>query len=465
MARPRRCGGNQPTTTRPLAELVLAAAATGQEQGQREERGCRPPRAASAPAAVVATRPVTSTKPLAAAVGHRAPRDQGEHHADGRGGGDQPGLRQGESLAVVQHGDQEGRPVHHHRGRRLRQRARREHRPAAGGAGLGRPPGGGADGGHGTSQRHRDAARRAPSCLLTCDGTASPRVSDPRRPGGRRTGRARPRALDGAMTTHPTPPPVPVGTGPLSFEDVLAVARDGAAGARSTPAAEAAHRAGPRRWSRSWPPRRRRRTASRPGSARWPPGTSRPRCARSCSGRWSARTPPAPVPRSSARWSAALMLLRLSTLATGHTGDPPRDRAAAGRPAHATGSRRWCASTARSAAPATWRRSSHCALALMGEGEVRDATGTLMPAAEALAAAGLDAGRAGRQGGPGADQRHRRHARHAGAGDRRPAPAAAHRRHRRGDVGRGPARHRPGLRPRAAGDPAAPRARRSRPPT
>ena len=33
---------------------------------------------------------------------------------------------------------------------------------------------------------------------------------------------------------------------------------------------------------------------------------------------------------------------------------------------------------------------SHCALALMGEGEVRDAAGVLMPAAEALAAAGLD---------------------------------------------------------------------------
>jgi histidine ammonia-lyase len=33
---------------------------------------------------------------------------------------------------------------------------------------------------------------------------------------------------------------------------------------------------------------------------------------------------------------------------------------------------------------------SHCALALMGEGEVRDAAGTLLPAAEALAAAGLE---------------------------------------------------------------------------
>ena len=33
---------------------------------------------------------------------------------------------------------------------------------------------------------------------------------------------------------------------------------------------------------------------------------------------------------------------------------------------------------------------SHCALALMGEGEVRDADGTLVPAADALAAAGLE---------------------------------------------------------------------------
>ena len=32
---------------------------------------------------------------------------------------------------------------------------------------------------------------------------------------------------------------------------------------------------------------------------------------------------------------------------------------------------------------------AHCALALMGEGEVRDAAGTLQPAAEALAAAGI----------------------------------------------------------------------------
>ena len=131
----------------------------------------------------------------------------------------------------------------------------------------------------------------------------------------------------------------------------------------------------PGRWSRSSPRPRRRRTASRPASARWPPGTSRPRCAPSCSARWSARTPPAPVPRSSARWCAALMLLRLSTLATGPHRRTPRDGAADRRAADARASRRWCASTARSAAPATSRRSSHCALALMGEGDVRDADG------------------------------------------------------------------------------------------
>ena len=100
---------------------------------------------------------------------------------------------------------------------------------------------------------------------------------------------------------------------------------------------------------------------------------------------------------------------------------------------------------------------AHCALALIGEGEVRDASGTLMPAAEALRGSGPHAGRPGRQGGPGADQRHRRHARHAGAGADGPLRPDAYGGHRRRHVGRGPARHRPGLRPRAAGDPATPR--------
>src|SRR4051812_21400102 len=84
----------------------------------------------------------------------------------------------------------------------------------------------------------------------------------------------------------------------------------------------------------------------------------------------------------------ALMLLRLSTLATGHTGIR-RETAEllAGLLSHGItpvvheyGS----LGCSGDLAPL-----SHCALALMGEGTVRDADGELMPAADALAAAGL----------------------------------------------------------------------------
>lgn len=84
----------------------------------------------------------------------------------------------------------------------------------------------------------------------------------------------------------------------------------------------------------------------------------------------------------------ALMLLRLSTLATGHTG-VRRETAAllAGLLAHGiTPVVREYGSLGCSGDLAPL---SHCALALMGEGEVRDATGALLPADEALAAAGL----------------------------------------------------------------------------
>src|SRR3954451_9883447 len=84
----------------------------------------------------------------------------------------------------------------------------------------------------------------------------------------------------------------------------------------------------------------------------------------------------------------ALMLLRLSTLATGHTG-VRRETAEllAGLLAHRiTPVVREYGSLGCSGDLAPL---SHCALALMGEGEVRDAAGTLLPASEALAAAGL----------------------------------------------------------------------------
>jgi histidine ammonia-lyase len=84
----------------------------------------------------------------------------------------------------------------------------------------------------------------------------------------------------------------------------------------------------------------------------------------------------------------ALMLLRVSTLATGRTGV---------RPETATG---YAAMLSAGITPVVREYGSlgcsgdlaplaHCALALLGEGEVRDATGEARPAAEALAAAGL----------------------------------------------------------------------------
>jgi histidine ammonia-lyase len=83
-----------------------------------------------------------------------------------------------------------------------------------------------------------------------------------------------------------------------------------------------------------------------------------------------------------------LMLLRLSTLATGHTG-VRRETAqliASLLTAGITPVVREYGSLGCSGDLAPL---AHCALALMGEGEVRDATGALMPAADALAAAGL----------------------------------------------------------------------------
>ncbi|WP_309649566.1 histidine ammonia-lyase [Nocardioides sp.] len=83
-----------------------------------------------------------------------------------------------------------------------------------------------------------------------------------------------------------------------------------------------------------------------------------------------------------------LMLLRLSTLATGHTGVRPET------------AELLAALLTHSITPVVHEYGSlgcsgdlaplaHCALALMGEGSVRDVSGALVPAAEALAAAGL----------------------------------------------------------------------------
>jgi histidine ammonia-lyase len=84
----------------------------------------------------------------------------------------------------------------------------------------------------------------------------------------------------------------------------------------------------------------------------------------------------------------ATMLLRLSTLATGRTGVRPlvAETYAAVLNAGITPVVGEYGSLGCSGDLAPL---AHCALALMGEGQVRDASGTLMPAAEALAAAGI----------------------------------------------------------------------------
>jgi histidine ammonia-lyase len=85
----------------------------------------------------------------------------------------------------------------------------------------------------------------------------------------------------------------------------------------------------------------------------------------------------------------SLMLLRLSTLATGHTG------------VRLETAQRYADLLTHGITPVVREYGSlgcsgdlaplaHCALAVMGEGEVRDAAGTLMPAADALRAAGLE---------------------------------------------------------------------------
>jgi histidine ammonia-lyase len=84
----------------------------------------------------------------------------------------------------------------------------------------------------------------------------------------------------------------------------------------------------------------------------------------------------------------ALMLLRLSTMATGHTGVRPETALA------------YAAMLSAGLTPVVYEFGSlgcsgdlaplaHCALALMGEGDCRDVDGALLPADEALARAGI----------------------------------------------------------------------------
>ncbi|WP_091731560.1 histidine ammonia-lyase [Nocardioides scoriae] len=193
------------------------------------------------------------------------------------------------------------------------------------------------------------------------------------------------------MTTALVPPSartvVEVGVGAVAPADVLAVARDGARIELTADALEAVDRARAAvdELAASATPVYGISTGFGALATRHIPTEKRARLQRSLVRSHAAGSGPE-VEREVVR---ALMLLRLSTLATGRTGvrratvQLLADVLDAGITpvVHEFGS----LGCSGDLAPL-----SHCALALIGEGEVRDADGVLRPAAEALAAAGLE---------------------------------------------------------------------------
>jgi histidine ammonia-lyase len=179
---------------------------------------------------------------------------------------------------------------------------------------------------------------------------------------------------------------VEVGVGPVSFEDVVAVARDGA-GVRLTEEARSAigrARSVVEDLAAAPTPAYGISTGFGALATRHIPTEMRAQLQKSLVRSHAAGSGPE-VEREVVR---ALMLLRLSTLATGPTGIRLETaQLMADLLTHGiTPIVREYGSLGCSGDLAPL---SHCALALMGEGEVRDASGDLMSAAEALAAAGL----------------------------------------------------------------------------
>ncbi|MBL0746912.1 histidine ammonia-lyase [Nocardioides baculatus] len=180
---------------------------------------------------------------------------------------------------------------------------------------------------------------------------------------------------------------IQVGVGPVSFEELVHVARDGAPVVLTDEALGAIDRAREviETLAAAETPTYGVSTGFGALATRHIPTEMRAQLQRSLVRSHAAGSGPE-VEREVVR---GLMLLRLSTLATGHTG-VRRETAQllAGLLSHGiTPVVREYGSLGCSGDLAPL---SHCALALMGEGEVRDADGTLMPAAEALAAAGLE---------------------------------------------------------------------------
>ena len=180
--------------------------------------------------------------------------------------------------------------------------------------------------------------------------------------------------------------PVSVGTGPVSFAEVLAITRHGAPVTLADDALAAIERsrAVVEELAASATPVYGISTGFGALATRHIPTEMRAQLQKSLVRSHAAGSGPE-VEREVVR---GLMLLRLSTLATGHTGIR-RETAQllADLLSHQiTPVVREYGSLGCSGDLAPL---SHCALALMGEGDVRDASGELMPAADALAAAGL----------------------------------------------------------------------------
>ena len=183
-----------------------------------------------------------------------------------------------------------------------------------------------------------------------------------------------------------TLPPVTVGTGPVSFADVLAVARDGAPVELTDEAVTALARARAvvEELASAAPPAYGISTGFGALATRHIPTEMRAQLQKSLVRSHAAGSGPE-VEREVTR---GLMLLRLSTLATGHTG-VRRETAELLAALLTHGITPVVHEYGSLGCSGDLAPLSHCALALMGEGEVRDAAGTLMPSAEALSAAGL----------------------------------------------------------------------------
>ncbi|HEX3224199.1 MAG TPA: histidine ammonia-lyase [Nocardioides sp.] len=179
---------------------------------------------------------------------------------------------------------------------------------------------------------------------------------------------------------------VRVGVGPVSFEDVVAVARGGAAVGLTDEALTAIDRARAvvEELAAAPTPAYGISTGFGALATRHIPTELREQLQRSLIRSHAAGSGPE-VEREVVR---ALMLLRLSTLATGHTG-VRRETAQLMASVLTAGITPVVREYGSLGCSGDLAPLAHCALVLMGEGDVRDGEGTLMPAADALSAAGL----------------------------------------------------------------------------